>query len=142
MEAAAWWTSVPETEWPDTQTSYWSDSDGAVEIEIAMPESRRGLNKALQDLGAYFAVNMKRRAVRDRTPSASSSAGQVPGHRNALDLELEAAGGWHSKSQSQGSSPGLSGQCLRTPRYNFTCDDAPDSPDGGPVGSVEALEAE
>ena len=28
-----------------------------------MPESRRGMNRALGDLGAYFAVNMKRRAV-------------------------------------------------------------------------------
>ena len=62
-KATAWWSSIPEREWPETQAGYWSEREAAVEIEIAMPESKRGMSKALEDLGAYFVNNLKRRAV-------------------------------------------------------------------------------
>ncbi|CAE7708489.1 RE1, partial [Symbiodinium pilosum] len=62
-EATAWWSTIPEREWPETQASYWCERDAAMEIEIPMPESKRGMNKALEDLGAYFVNNLKRRAV-------------------------------------------------------------------------------
>ena len=61
--AAAWWNDVAAASWPEAGASYWMDKDAAIEIEIAMPESRRGQEQAWRDLGSYFVGSMKRRAV-------------------------------------------------------------------------------
>ena len=61
--ATAWWSTIAEREWPETAAGFWCEADAAVEIEISLPDSRRGMNKALEDLSAYFVGNLKRRAV-------------------------------------------------------------------------------
>ncbi|CAE7662420.1 RE1 [Symbiodinium sp. CCMP2592] len=60
---AAWWNDVATKHWPQEESAYWSDDKAAVEIEIPMPESVRGQEKAWRNLGAYFVGSMKRRAV-------------------------------------------------------------------------------
>ncbi|OLQ14879.1 hypothetical protein AK812_SmicGene911 [Symbiodinium microadriaticum] len=54
---------VPETKWPEQQTSFWNDKAAAVEVEFSFPQSQRGRDRAFQDLGAYFVGSMRRRAV-------------------------------------------------------------------------------
>ncbi|OLP85776.1 Copia protein [Symbiodinium microadriaticum] len=63
LQATAWWNDVKGECWPDQQSSYWSDTTAAVEIEIALPESRRGLQRAWDNLGGFFVGSMRRRAV-------------------------------------------------------------------------------
>ena len=60
---AAWWSTVPEREWPAQPAGYWQDRDAAVTLEFELPDSQRGKKKAWEDLGAYFVGSMKRRAV-------------------------------------------------------------------------------
>ncbi|OLQ15715.1 Ankyrin-2 [Symbiodinium microadriaticum] len=62
-QPTAWWTTVPETKWPEQQASFWGDQAAAVEVEFAFPEGKRGRDRALQDLGAFFVGSMRRRAV-------------------------------------------------------------------------------
>ena len=57
-----WWSEVQEALWSD-DTAYWSDSNAAIEVEVALPESKQGLEKACRDLSTYFVQNMKKRAV-------------------------------------------------------------------------------
>ncbi|CAE7833265.1 RE1 [Symbiodinium sp. CCMP2592] len=62
-DAAAWYTEVKDQSWPETASAYWSDHQAAVAIEIAMPNSRRGCERAWNNLGGYFVGSMRRRAV-------------------------------------------------------------------------------
>ncbi|CAE7582483.1 RE1 [Symbiodinium sp. CCMP2592] len=62
-QPAAWWSDVPSMRWPTQEASYWADEKSAVEIEIPLPDSHRGREKAWRNLGAYFVGSMKRRAV-------------------------------------------------------------------------------
>ena len=62
-QPTAWWTTVPETKWPEQQASFWGDQAAAVEVEFVFPEGKRGRDRALQDLGAFFVGSMRRRAV-------------------------------------------------------------------------------
>ncbi|OLQ14156.1 hypothetical protein AK812_SmicGene1722 [Symbiodinium microadriaticum] len=62
-QPTAWWSGVPETKWPEQQTSFWNDKAAAVEVEFSFPQSQRGRDRAFQDLGAYFVGSMRRRAV-------------------------------------------------------------------------------
>ncbi|OLQ06318.1 Retrovirus-related Pol polyprotein from transposon TNT 1-94 [Symbiodinium microadriaticum] len=59
----AWWSTVKEEQWPDQAAAYWQDQGSAVEIEIPMPDSQRGRDRAWRDLGTYFVGSLKRRAV-------------------------------------------------------------------------------
>ena len=61
--ATAWWNDVKVESWPEQQSSYWSDNKAAVEIETALPESRRGQQRAWENLGGFFVGSMRRRAV-------------------------------------------------------------------------------
>ncbi|CAE7358286.1 nphp3 [Symbiodinium sp. CCMP2592] len=58
----AWWSEVADECWPQT-SSYWRESHEAVEIEIPMPESKRGVQDVCNNLQAYFVGNLKRRAI-------------------------------------------------------------------------------
>ena len=60
---SAWWSTVKEEQWPDRAAAYWQDQSSAVEIEIPMPDSQRGRDRAWRDLGTYFVGSLKRRAV-------------------------------------------------------------------------------
>ena len=58
-----WYDQVPETAWSTTEACYWQDQQAAVEVEIEMPESRKGWEQALNSMEAYFTGALKRRAV-------------------------------------------------------------------------------
>ena len=60
---SAWWNNVAERHWPEQKCNYWDDSSAAVAVEIEMPGTQRGSDRAFRDLGAYFIGSMKRRAV-------------------------------------------------------------------------------
>ncbi|CAE7357392.1 RE1 [Symbiodinium sp. CCMP2592] len=57
-----WWSEVQEALWSD-DTAYWNDRQAAIEVEVALPESKQGLDKACRDLPTYFMNSMKKRAV-------------------------------------------------------------------------------
>ena len=38
-----WWQKVPHSAWLAEHTSFWADEAAAVEVEIPLPDSRRGL---------------------------------------------------------------------------------------------------
>ena len=59
----AWWSCIPDGAWPDQQASYWNEPGAAIEIEIEMPDTVRGQQRAWNDLGSYFVGSLKRRAV-------------------------------------------------------------------------------
>ncbi|CAE7229933.1 GIP [Symbiodinium sp. CCMP2592] len=57
-----WWSEVQEALWSDDAV-YWKDRQAAIEVEVALPESKQGLDKACRDLPTYFMNSMKKRAV-------------------------------------------------------------------------------
>ena len=59
----AWWSRIPDGAWPDQQASYWNEPGAAIEIEIEMPDTVRGPQRAWDDLGSYFVGSLKRRAI-------------------------------------------------------------------------------
>ncbi|OLQ04869.1 hypothetical protein AK812_SmicGene11969 [Symbiodinium microadriaticum] len=63
LTATAWWSDVKEPQWPTAESAYWMDKHAAVEIEIALPSSQRGLAKTWNNLSAHFVGSMKRKAV-------------------------------------------------------------------------------
>ena len=58
-----WTDRVPHGEWTSEPVEFWKDAKSAVEVEIAMPETRRTWEKATNNLQAFFAGALKRRAV-------------------------------------------------------------------------------
>ncbi|CAE7947875.1 RE1 [Symbiodinium sp. KB8] len=58
-----WWESVPESAWSAEECSFWADSQQAVEVEIPLPESRRGQEHMLKNMEGFFVSALKRRAV-------------------------------------------------------------------------------
>ena len=64
MQESAWWNLLEEPLQEYTEGSaFWTQESAAVEIEIPMPESKRGIQKAIQNLESYFVGAFKRRAV-------------------------------------------------------------------------------
>ena len=62
MEAEeGWWTQVQA--WHVGSSSYWEDPQAAVEVELLMPETKRGQKQLLTNMEEFFAVNLKKRAV-------------------------------------------------------------------------------
>ena len=60
----AWWASLEDSAFAaEGETTFWSSPTAMFQIEIDMPDSRRGAQKAFEDLGAYFVGAMKRRAT-------------------------------------------------------------------------------
>ncbi|OLQ06746.1 Retrovirus-related Pol polyprotein from transposon TNT 1-94 [Symbiodinium microadriaticum] len=58
-----WWATVKEHQWPERETSFWSDRQAAVEVEVELPDGKRKLQHAAKDFENYFAHQLKRRAV-------------------------------------------------------------------------------
>ncbi|CAE7255588.1 unnamed protein product, partial [Symbiodinium microadriaticum] len=80
LVATAWWNDIKEQDWPEAQSSYWADTQAAIEIAIPLPDSKRGADRAWRDLGAYFVGSMRRRAVelseRNCVPPTAGSVDQ------------------------------------------------------------------
>ena len=58
-----WWNTVPEQEWRQEESCFWADTEAAVEIGIDMHESKRGMQRALNNLEAFFTGALKKRAI-------------------------------------------------------------------------------
>ena len=60
----AWWTQVDEDQFASSsERSRWADQSLSVEIAIDLPTSRRGQQEMVQNMGAYFMNQLKRRGV-------------------------------------------------------------------------------
>ena len=60
----AWWNQIPEEVYQESKGGpMWDNPEALVEIGIAMPETKRGVQRMVDDLGAYFVSQLKRRAV-------------------------------------------------------------------------------
>ncbi|CAE7261879.1 RE1 [Symbiodinium sp. CCMP2592] len=58
-----WTTHVEEQAFLTQESSYWSDKNAAVAVEVDVPDSRRGIHAMTQDLIHFFVGAFKRRAV-------------------------------------------------------------------------------
>ena len=61
---SAWWNQIPEEVYHESKGEhFWENPEAMVQIEISVPESKRGLSRMAGDLGGYFVNQFKRRAV-------------------------------------------------------------------------------
>ena len=67
-----WWDQVPETAWYCSEQAYWSDSQAGVQVEVDLPQTSSGWNKALQNFEGYLVGAMRRRAVEVREKHLSA----------------------------------------------------------------------
>ena len=58
-----WWDKVPEDAWYCTEQAYWGDQHAGVQVEIDMPQTEKGWDKALGNFEGYMVSAMRRRAV-------------------------------------------------------------------------------
>ncbi|CAE7198887.1 unnamed protein product [Symbiodinium sp. KB8] len=66
-----WWDKVPEEAWYCSEQAYWSDSTAGVQVEVDLPHTTSGWNKALQNFEGYLVGAMRRRAVEVREKQLS-----------------------------------------------------------------------
>ena len=60
----AWWNTLDAAVFQQSEGGiFWSEERASVEIAIDMPESKRGMQAALEDLTGFFVGALKRRAV-------------------------------------------------------------------------------
>lgn len=63
-EAKPWWDEVGEEAfYNSTGDHMWAQERAMVEVAIDMPDTRRGMQKAIVDLEGYFVNNLKRRSI-------------------------------------------------------------------------------
>eukprot|EP00439_Symbiodinium_sp_Y106_P029505 s2527_g3.t1 len=67
----SWQDKVSEEAWFTAEQSYWSDSQAGVQVEVEMPESERGWDRAVQNFEGYMVSAMRRRAVEVREKNLS-----------------------------------------------------------------------
>ena len=62
--APPWWnqSSVQEV-FAATECTFWMDETAAVAVEVPMPDTRAGSERALRDLPSYFASSLKKRSA-------------------------------------------------------------------------------
>ncbi|CAE7688746.1 RE1 [Symbiodinium sp. CCMP2592] len=58
-----WWTTVPEDAWPTQENDLWKDPLTAVQVEVPLPDTNRGVQKLVRNFEGYFVGHMKRKAV-------------------------------------------------------------------------------
>ena len=66
-----WWDKVPEEAWYCSEQAYWSASTAGVQVEVDLPHTTSGWNKALQNFEGYLVGAMRRRAVEVREKQLS-----------------------------------------------------------------------
>jgi hypothetical protein len=60
MEAdQGWWAQVSECAWMTDASCYWGDQHAAVEVEIPLPDTRRGQKQMLQNMEGFFVGTQK-----------------------------------------------------------------------------------
>ncbi|CAE7837991.1 RE2 [Symbiodinium sp. CCMP2592] len=60
--AEAWWSTVSDKAYGE-ESAFWASKDAAVEVEIPLPESKKGQQLMMSDMTAYLVSNLRRRAV-------------------------------------------------------------------------------
>ena len=51
----AWWTQIPEEIFGESKGEhFWNEPKASVEISMSMPETKRGMTRAVDDLGGLF----------------------------------------------------------------------------------------
>ena len=61
---SAWWNQIDEALFQEAQgEAFWAEPLASVEVAIDMPESKRGMQAAINDLETFFVGALKRRAV-------------------------------------------------------------------------------
>ena len=84
----SWWNKISEEDFSQVQgQSFWSDQANMVEVEIPMPESKRGTKSMLNDMEAYFVGALKRRAIEVNERRLSPEDQQR--FREAKDVEVK-----------------------------------------------------
>ncbi|CAE7701788.1 RE1 [Symbiodinium sp. CCMP2592] len=58
-----WWNQVPHESWNQEPVEFWMHSDTAVEVEVEVPQSNRGLKQMCQNFEGFFVGALKRKAV-------------------------------------------------------------------------------
>ncbi|CAE7220198.1 RE1 [Symbiodinium sp. CCMP2592] len=58
-----WTERVPSKDWATEAVQFWEHQDAAVEVEIAMPETKKHWEKAAANMQGFFVGALKRRAV-------------------------------------------------------------------------------
>ena len=59
QKGSHWWEEVRFGE----EQAFWTQESACVEIDVPLPESRKGLQNALQDLPCYLVTTLRRRGV-------------------------------------------------------------------------------
>ena len=82
-----WWQTIPDKAWPDKESSYWADQASAVEVEVDLPTSHRGMIRMANNFQGYFVGQLRRKAVevseRRLTPSEQEE------FRAAQEIEIK-----------------------------------------------------
>ncbi|OLQ01621.1 hypothetical protein AK812_SmicGene15624 [Symbiodinium microadriaticum] len=58
-----WWNMIPESEWSESEAVFWNEESAAVAVELDMPDSKRGWQKALNNLEGFFTGTLKKKSV-------------------------------------------------------------------------------
>lgn len=62
---SGWWNEVSD-QYKNTTTEgehFWQEPQTSIEIEVALPETKRGMRETVQDFANYMVTQLKRRAV-------------------------------------------------------------------------------
>ena len=67
----SWQDKVPEEAWFVGDQAYWSDSQASVQVEVEMPDTKKGWEQAVQNFEGYLVSALRRRAVEVREKTLS-----------------------------------------------------------------------
>ena len=84
--ALAWWSELSEDQF-GKGSSFWLDEAHAVEVSIDLPETKRGTEKAIDNLYNYFAGALKRQAVEVSERRMSESDKQAFKEAKAVEVK-------------------------------------------------------
>ena len=58
-----WWSQVPQEAWSAEPVEFWMQADTAVEVEVEVPQTNRGLQQMCHNFEGFFVGALKRKAV-------------------------------------------------------------------------------
>ena len=71
LKGESWQDKVPEEAWFVGDQAYWSDSQASVQVEVEMPDTKKGWAQAVQNFEGYLVSALRRRAVEVREKTLS-----------------------------------------------------------------------
>ena len=139
--APPWWNQSGVQEvFAATECTFWMDETAAVAVEVPMPDTRAGSERALRDLPSYFASSLKKRSAvevcerhlseEERQQFRSAKAVEVSNFiaakafealpeklRQHANKQWRCGGYWHGKAEGGWQPKGESqSRSLRVPR--------------------------